>query len=207
MNTDELIQRLASDLAPVEPLRRPAKRAAAWLVGAGLYVGVFLLLTRSGGAFTDRGTLWAQLAALAACVLAALAAFASVVPGHSRVVFVWPLIAVLAWLGMLVAGATWPGEAVTEARHELACVGLIVLGGAPLLVALAAMLRRGAPFQPAVTGAFAALAVGALTSAGACFWRPHADDAVTLIWHGGAILAVVVACVLGARFALSVPGR
>jgi hypothetical protein len=208
MNTDEHIQRLASDLAPVEPLRRPAKRAAAWLVGAGLYVGVFLLLTRSGGgAFTYPGTLPAQLAALAACVLAALAAFASVVPGYSRVVFVWPLVAMLAWLGMLLAGATWPGEAVSEARHELACVGLIVLGGAPLLVALAAMLRRGAPFRPALTAAFAALAVGALTSAAACFWRPHGDDAVTLVWHGGAILAVVVACVLGARFALSAPGK
>jgi hypothetical protein len=208
MSTEELIHRLARDLPPVKPLPRPAKRAGAWLLGAGLYVGVFLLLTWSGGgALTDPGALPAQLAALATCVLAALAAFASVVPGHSRAVFAWPLVAMLAWLGMLLAGATWSGGAVSQARHELACVGLIVLGGAPLLVALAAMLRRGAPFRPAVTGAFAALAVGALTSAAACFWRPHGDDAVTLVWHGGATVAVVVACVLGARFALSAPGK
>jgi hypothetical protein len=61
------------------------------------------------------------------------------------------------------------------------------------------MLRRGAPFTPGTTAAFAALAVGALANIGACFWRPHAVDDVTLVWHGGTIFALVLACALGAR--------
>jgi hypothetical protein len=64
---------------------------------------------------------------------------------------------------------------------------------------MAALLRRGAPFTPGTTAAFAALAVGAVTNIGACFWRPHNVDDVTLVWHGGAILALVLACVLSAR--------
>jgi hypothetical protein len=44
------------------------------------------------------------------CLLAAGAAFASVVPGQARVVFAWTLLAVLARLGMLLAGATWPAR-------------------------------------------------------------------------------------------------
>ena len=204
MKTEDLIDRLARDLAPVEPLPGPTKRAAAWLVGAAIYVGIFVLLTRSGaGALTDPGVVLPQLAALATCALAAAAAFASVVPGHSRALLAAPAIAGVVWLGMLAIGATWSSEVVAAARHEWACVSLIVLGGAPLLVALVVMLRRGAPFRPGVTGAFGALAVGALWSAGACFWRPHANDAVTLVWHGGAIAIVVAVCLVGARRVLA----
>jgi hypothetical protein len=200
MKTEDLIDRLARDLAPVQPLPRPARRAATWLVGAAIYVGIFVLLTRSGGgALTDPRLMLPQLAALVTCALAVSAAFASVVPGRSRVVLAAPVVAGVAWLGMLGTGATWSSEVVAGATHEWACVSLIVLGGAPLLAALAVMLRRGAPFRPGLTGALGALAVGALWSAGACFWRPHANDAVTLVWHGGAIALVVAACVLGAR--------
>ncbi|HEX5047052.1 MAG TPA: NrsF family protein [Gammaproteobacteria bacterium] len=208
MKTEELIDRLARDLAPVRPLPRPERRAAAWLVGAGLYVGLFVVLTRSGGGpTTDLEALLPQLAALVACVVAAGAAFASVVPGYSRAVLAWPLIAGVVWLGMLAIGATWSSGAIAAAsRHEWACVLLIVVGAAPLLAALVAMLRRGAPFRPAVTAGLAALAVGALASAGACFWRPHADDAVTLVWHGGAIAIVMAVCLLGARWLLG-PSR
>jgi hypothetical protein len=55
------------------------------------------------------------------------------------------------------------------------------------------MLRRGAPLNPATTAAFAALSVAALANVGACVSLPHANDAVTLAWHGGTI-AVVTAC-------------
>ncbi len=34
---------------------------------------------------------------------------------------------------------------------------------------------------------------GPLTNVGASFWRAHAVDDVTLVWHGGAILALVLA--------------
>lgn len=204
MKTEELVNRLARDLAPVKPLPPPARRAAAWLGGAALYIGVFLFLTRMGGGpLTDPKALLPQLAALATCVFAAGAAFASVVPGHSRGALLAPVIAGVIWIGMLAGGAVWSFDAVAVARHELACVGLIVLGGAPLLAALAAMLRQGAPFRPAVTAALAAVAVGALASAGACFWRPHADGAITFVWHGGAIAVLVAVCLLGARWVLA----
>jgi hypothetical protein len=41
-----------------------------------------------------------------------------------------------------------------------------------------------------------------LGSVAACVARPHPDDAITLVWHGGAIVALALGCMSAARFAL-----
>jgi hypothetical protein len=204
MNTNDLIQRLTSDLAPIEPLWRPGRRAVAWLLAAAIYVVVLTALLAKSGAPLELASprvLLPHLAAIAACLLASWAAFASVIPGYSRGPAVWAAIGALVWIATVVVASQWHSDVATivSARHEVACVAVIVLGGAPLLVAMSALLRRGAPFTPATTAGFAALAVGAITNISACFWRPHAVDDVTLVWHGGAIVALVLACALLAR--------
>jgi hypothetical protein len=204
MNTNDLIQRLSRDLAPVEPLWRPGRRAVAWLFAAAVYVAVLTALLAKAGAPLELAAprVWLpHLTAIAACLLASWAAFASVIPGYSRLPAAWAAIGALVWITTVVVASRWHSDMATivAARHEAACVVVIVLGGAPLLVAMAAMLRRGAPFTPGTTAAFAALAVGAITNIGACFWRPHAVDDVTLVWHGGAIIALVLACAFSAR--------
>ena len=207
MNTNELIEGLARNLAPVKPLWRPGKRAAVWVLGAAIYVAMLSLAMSAGGTLSNAEgprLLFTQLAAIVACFLASRAAFASVVPGYPKTVLVLPAIAALVWLAMLVGLAPWQTEPATivAARHEWWCVGVILVGGAPLLAVLAAMLSRGAALTPIMTAAFAAIAVGALANIAACFWRPHPNDDITLVWHGGAILALVLVCVWGARFVL-----
>jgi hypothetical protein len=133
-----------------------------------------------------------QAAAVVTGVLAALAAFNSVVPGSPNL-RVWAVLAGVVWLGTLVMSSAWDWAAVATASHEWLCVGFIVLGGAPLMVALAVMLRRGAPLRPAATGALAALAVGALANVGACLSLPHANGAITFAWHGGTVVLLVAA--------------
>ena len=204
MNTNDLIQRLSRDLTPVTPLWRPGRRAFAWLCAAAVYVAVLTVLLAKTGPpieLTSPRVWLPHLAAIVACLLASWAAFASVIPGHSRRPAVWAAIGALVWIASVTVASQWHSGAATivAARHEAACVVVIVLGGAPLLIAMAAMLRRGAPLTPGTTAAFAALAVGAITNIGACFWRPHAVDDVTLVWHGGAIVTLVLACVLLAR--------
>jgi hypothetical protein len=204
MNTNELIQRLSSDLTPVQPLWRPGRRALAWLALAAVYVAVLTGLLARSGAPLDFASpqIWLpHVAAISASLLASWAAFASVIPGHSNRPATWAVIGALVWFAAVVVASRWHSDVATivGARHEIACVAVIVVGGTPLLVAMAAMLRRGAPFTPVTTAALAALAVGALTNVSACFWRPHAVDDITLVWHGGAILALVLICVVAAR--------
>jgi hypothetical protein len=207
MNTNDLIEELAKNLAPVEPLWRSGRRAAVWLIGAAVYVGVLVLaMSEPDGAanLIDASVALPQLAAIVTGVLAATAAFASVVPGRSMRVLVWPAIAALVWLGTLIIGARLDQPtAILAAEHEWLCVGLILFGGAPLLAWLAVMLRRGAPLNPAVTAGLAAIAVGTLANVGGCFWRPHTNEEITWVWQGGTILVLALGCIWGARFVLT----
>jgi hypothetical protein len=210
MNTNDLIERMAEGLEPVAPLPAPGRRAALWSFGAALYVGLLVLVMASvnGPASGAGRTYWlSQAAAIAAGVLASAAAFASVVPGATRQWRWWAAGAALVWLVTLGAAplADFDWARVAAARHEWLCVGFIVLGGAPLSAAIAWMLRRGAPLSPAATAGFAALAVGTLANVGACFALPHASGAITLVWHGGVVLASIVVAVLLGGFAFSWP--
>jgi hypothetical protein len=109
------------------------------------------------------------------------------------------------WIITLAATSTVDADwsALSSATHEWWCVGFIVAGGAPLLVGLASMLRRGAPLKPTTTAAFAALSVAALANVGACISLPHANNAVTLAWHGGVIVAATACAAACGRLLFS----
>lgn len=203
MNTNNLIDSLADGVRPVAPLPRPGRRAIVWWVGGALYIAALIALM-SRGASPNAWTIafWLpQAAAVVASLLAVRAAFASVVPGMQARALAWAIAAGGVWTASLLAT---PGDvdfsAVGAARHEWICVGVTLLGGVPLMIALAAMLRRGAPLSPATTAALAALAVGLLANVAACWSLPHGNDAVTWVWHGGTIAIGAVVCgALGRR--------
>ena len=201
MKTDEttegLIEGLARGLEPVPRLHSPGKRASMWSLGAALYV----VLVAAGMLWMAGFTMpWSvpfyvsQLVAVATGGLASAAAFASVVPGSSDRWRGWAVLAAAIWLATFIvaspADVAW--AAVTSAPHEWLCVALILIGGAPLLIVLTAMLRRGAPLAPAATAGFAALAAASLTNVAACVALPHDNGAVTFAWHGGVVFAAVL---------------
>jgi hypothetical protein len=205
MSTNDLIENLARGVTPVAPLWRPGRRAVAWSLGAAFYLGILIIGMNAVTADTaGAGTgFWAsQIAAVVMGVLASRAAFASVVPGLPKYSRVWAVLAALVWLGTLVAASPWDfaWATVLAASHEWLCVGFIVIGGAPLMLVLAVMLRRGAPLNPGVTAAFAALAVGALANVGACLSLPHANSAITFAWHGGVVVTLVSIAALTGHF-------
>ncbi len=208
MNTDEttedLIDKLALGLEPVPRLRSPGRRATLWAFGATLYVvlavvGMGWLVGSIAG---WPASFWvAQILAVATGVLASAAAFASVVPGASNRWRAWTVPVALLWLATLVVAspAQIDWAAVPAASHEWLCVGVILAGGAPLMIVLTSLLRRGAPLTPAATAGFSALAVAALANVAACMSLPHANGAVTFAWHGGVVVAAVLVAALCGR--------
>jgi hypothetical protein len=210
MNTDRLIDNLADRLPPVQPLRTPGFRAFVWLGGASAFLGVLALSMTSPADVAINGTgfgfVGPQLAAVLTGILAAWAAFTSVIPGYSRSAFVWPVMAGVAWIGVLAIGVP-QGQAGTlsAAPHEWMCVAIIALSGAPLMVVMWLMLRRGAPLHPGVTAALAALAVGALANVAACVSHPHTNNAITLLWHGATIAVLVGLAAASGRITLRWP--
>lgn len=210
MNTDRLIETLAQDLTPIEPLSGPWMRATRWLLGAVAYLGVLIWMMASPADVVSSAHAWPflfyQLSAILAAATAATAAFASTVPGFPRRILLLPALAAMVWLGSLAVGAVqdWSPDGVAlAASGELACVAMIVLGGAVPGLVLAIMLRRGAPVTPGLTAAMGTFATATLANVAACVSNPHPSDAVTLVWHGGTILLLVSTAALSSRAVLN----
>ena len=211
MKTDDFIAQLAREVEAVTPLQRPWLRAGTWLLGAFLYMGVLTLMMASSGDVTTNGAGWGfllpQVAAIAVSAGAAAAAFASVVPGASSRVLLWPAAAVVMWLGTLFVGSVQEWQAIgtlgLAPQHEWRCVAMIALGGALPALAMTRMLRHGAPLTPRATTGLAVLAATGLANVSACVSHPHTSCAVVLIWHGTTVLALVAVSSWAGRSVLS----
>lgn len=196
--TDAFIRRLAQDVKPVRPLPHPWVRTAVWLALSipSVAVVTFLLWLRRGlpPIVSDPPFAIEQGAAFATGVAAAAAAFVSVVPGYRRKVLLLPGLPIAAWLGSMGHGCVqdWIqfGSDGLRLRPDWICLPIIALMGAVPAIAMALMLRRGAPLTPRVTMAFGGLAAAGLGNFGLRF--VHVEDAsvMVLVWQCGAVFAL-----------------
>jgi len=204
MDTERLIQTLVDTATPVRPLARPWVRAALWLAIAIPYIALVVyvmsprpdLMTKMG----DARYLVEQVAALATGIAAAVAAFASTIPGFNRRLMLLPLLPLIAWLGALGDGCIgiwlqfgWDGLTL---RPDWFCFPAIVLVGAIPAVAMVAMLRRGAPLMPHTTVALGGLAAAGLGNFGLRLFHPQDASLMVLVWQFGSvfILASLAGC-------------
>ena len=128
-------EQLAADAMPVGRLPPPWRRAAIWLAVALPYVALVVLAMPPefdvAAALADRRFLIEQLAALATALLAAFAAFASVVPGIDRRVLLLPLVPLAIWLASLGEGCVqdWirlgPDGLADSCRLGLPAAGIV----------------------------------------------------------------------------------
>ena len=96
MDTETLIRSLAEKVEPVRPLQSPWRRTGVWAAIAAMYVVVLVIVMSPRSDLAARlgepGFLFEQTAALLTGLAAAVAAFASVVPGASRRMALLPLV-------------------------------------------------------------------------------------------------------------------
>ena len=101
----------------------------------------------------------------------------------------------LSGLGLELAGSlesSWSQRLL--GRSPLGCFLCVLVLSLPILAALLAALRAGAPTHPRLAGAMAGLLAGGITTA---LYTPHCpEDSLLLVvlWHG---LAVGAALLLG----------
>ena len=209
-NTDDLIRQLSSGLAPAPPLGRPFLRAAAWTLGALVYVAFVVAWMTPPDAVAGRDFLFTlqQVAALGTAVTASAAAFSTTVPGRGRGMMLAAIAMGSAWVGLVLAGCMQDWMAAGPAsglalRTDWPCVAGIPLTALVPGVALAVMLRRGAPLVPRTTTALGALAVASLASTAMCLAQPHERDIIVLVWHGAIIAAMSVLAAIGGRSILN----
>lgn len=197
-NTDAFIRCLAQDLKPVRPLPHPWIRTLIWLAVAVPAVGLatVLISMQRGLAPTTPSLPFVieQAAAFAAGGTAALAAFASIVPGYSRKWLLLPVLPTAVWLGSVGHGCLqdWIqlGPDGLSLRPDWMCLPVIAVMGTAPAIAMAVMLRRGAPLKPNVTTALGGLAAAGLGNFG--LRLVHVQDAsiMVLVWQCGAVFAM-----------------
>jgi len=197
-DTKQLILRLAENASPVQPLARPYTRAAAWLALSVSYIVLVLLIMPSrhnvSSLLHDHLFIIEQSAAFATGLAAAVAAFASVIPGYCRRWILLPLLPLVVWLASLGPGCVHElfqfGIGGLSLTHNPWCVPFIVLLGAMPAIAMAAMLRRGAPLTPHQTAALGGLAAAGLANVGVRIIHPEDVSVMLLVWHVGAVMAL-----------------
>ena len=183
MDTEKLIERLAAGVEPVRPLPRPWIRMAAWLLVAIPYVALVVFVVSPRGDLILKASEWRyvveQVATLATGMTAAIVAFATVIPGYDRKFLFLPVLPVAIWLGSLGQGCVqdWIrfGPDGLSLQPDWSCFLDIVLVGAVPAIAIAIMLRRGAPLTPHITTALGGLAAAGLGAFGLRLF--HSQDA------------------------------
>lgn len=211
-DTDDLIRNLAGQAAPVRLFPPPWRRTAAWLACSLLYVAavVIILAPRADLAskIQDQRFVIEAVTALATAVLAALAAFSTVVPGYSRVALALLIVPLAAWLGSLGVGCVrdWIelGPAGMALATDWGCFPAILVSGGVPAVAMAIMLRRGAPLTPTLSMASGGLAAGALADFGMRFHH-HEAGVMSLVWHLAAVFLLLGVAARAGRRVLKWP--
>jgi hypothetical protein len=192
VKTEELIGELARSAAPVTPLPRPAVRFAGWAAAFVLFAAAAVLFFGARPALvSDFGRpTFAVLAALtiATCVLSAIAALRSSVPGLEAAALeqALPAVGALAWTTWLLAllfGGAVPTAGLLAFPVHAGCIARIF--GISLLpaAALITMVRRAAPLNPVRSTWLSALASLALAAAAVQFICPIDDPAHHLESH------------------------
>jgi hypothetical protein len=198
MDTDAFIARITEDTEPVRRLVSPWLRTLFWIAlalpplvlviaGHGLGVGLDTILG-------DQRLIVEEIAVLATAVSAAVAAFASTVPGESRKWLWIPVVPLAVWLLAIGKGCLDDflrlGSEGLSLRLDTGCLLPMILISIVPAVTMVVMLRRGAPLSPRLTLALGALATAAIVNFGLRLFHVGDISLMVLVWHFGLAAAL-----------------
>jgi len=195
VDTDALIKKLSEDAAPTQPLANPWLRTIVWLAISVPYVVVVITLfsprTDLAAKLAEVRFLIEQIAAFATAFTAAIAAFASTIPGYDKKYLLLPLVPLSAWLVSIGIGCfvdfSHSGFHLTVFHVDWICLPGIILVGAMPGLAIVLMLQRGAPLSPASSTMLGGLAAAALGDFGLRFFHPEDTGLLVLTWQFGSV--------------------
>jgi len=208
MRSEDLIQRLASNLRPVRPALHPALATAAWLAVAAAVIGLAVLVSGPRHDLSERLTGGFDLPQIVTAsvtgVLAAFAAFELALPERSARWALLPLPAAAAWLATMGWGCLQDlarlGPDALQIGMSVPCLVFIAGLGVPLTVAMLWLARHAAWLRAGPVAALGGLSAAALASVGLSFIHYLDAAAMVLAWHGLSVLVVTsIAALLGPR--------
>jgi hypothetical protein len=210
---EALIDKLAADARPVQPLKAPLARAAGWISIVALLFGIAVymladvqkLLTRYDGRLQILAL--EMTAMLATALLAIVGSFLVAIPGRSKRWLFAPVGPFAVWLLMSGAGCyrdlVRNGSSGLEIGHSLDCLIFILAVSLPLAATLIWRLSRATPIDPMPVAVLGGVGTAALAAFILQFFHPFAVTFIDLAIHVVAIALVVTVSALLNRRTLS----
>jgi hypothetical protein len=200
MQTDHLIEQLASGLEPVGRLRSPAARAGLWIAGVAILSTALILRYAQLGPALQRladPRVAIEFGATALTAIGAIiAAFELSVPDRAARWAWLPLPGFALWLGASGLGCLRNGLKVSGAggwhAESTQCFVFIVAVSVPLAVVLFGMLRRARPQNPLPVAALGTLGVAASAACILQFFHPFDITVMDLALHLAAVAFVIL---------------
>ncbi len=198
MQTEDLIARLSTGLAPVRRVAPPMLAALGWLAMALAVVGLGVAISGFRHDLEARLMVMHEqvnlVAALATGTAAAIAAFHLALPDRSPRWALVPLPFVAFWISGLGWGCLteFAEQGFPALGTSFGCMRFIVGFGVPLTLGMLWMTRHAGPIRPAPVAALAGLAAAAIASVGLSLVHHLDAAAMVLIWHGGSVLLVTL---------------
>ncbi|MGF7171971.1 hypothetical protein FHS91_003674 [Sphingobium xanthum] len=209
MNTDQLIDSLASDVKPVRRSALGARLGFGMLIGALVSAALVIMLlgarpdlasAMNGFAFWMK---WTYTLSLSAIAVYATAQLARPNPGNLRVLWLIAIpVTLLAGVGVLELAHTPPGEwlAMWLGSSWSKCPWYVFGLAMPIFIGLLWSFRRLAPTRLRAAGAAAGLAAGAFAATVYCLHCPEVSAIFVLTWYTlGILLAASLGALVGPR--------
>lgn len=209
MNTDQLIDRLASDVTPVR--HNAVARRLAVGVAIGMVVS-FAIVLATIGTRPDLGSAvfsfafwmkWSYTISLSAIAIVATAKLARPESGELRWLGLIAVpVVILAVLGAGELARTPPANWLTMwlGNSWRQCSWLVLGLAGPIFLGLLWSFRRLAPTRLRAAGAATGLAAGAFAAAVYCLHCPEVSAIFVLTWYSlGILLAASFGALLGPR--------
>ena len=196
MNTDELIDMLASNLKPVRRLWSPIWRLLGWLAlsfpATTIVVAAMRIRPDIAVKITDPVFLMQELASLAVALIAGWAALVTCVPGEPRWKLWVPIAPLSLWMSTL-GRQSWNewvrlGVSGMEFHSDWVCLPSIAMISVVPALAMVFAIRRGARLRPLSAVLCGSLAAASLANAGLRLF--HMEDAalMVIVWQFGSVL-------------------
>lgn len=206
-STDQLIERLAADAAPVRRLRPPWLRATLWLLAVAAAAAILLPFFANFPLFerkcADPKFVLELIGTVLTGIAAVVAAFYLSLPDRSGLWALLPLPPLALWLAS--SGYNCYREWITVGANGWSlgessdCFGTILGFSIPLGIALFLVLRRARPIAPVPAAALGGLGIAGISAFLLQFNHPVDASFLDLGMHAAAVAIVVIASALAGR--------
>lgn len=208
IETPDVIEALVANATPVRPLGPPARRTTLWLLLPALVFGLLAMAHGVRPDLSERlqepGFVLSLAASLLTGITAAAASFMLNLPDRSRAWALFPLPALVVWVGTIGQGCltNWVevGPEGMQIGETARCFATLLVTSLPLALGLFAMLRHGALLLPRTLTLTASLAVAAMSATAMLLFHRLDASAMVLAWNlGAAALIIALGSSLGRR--------